>query len=199
MKLIRFLALAVLTCTAALAPATDLSVTAANLVPGPRANIISGIAGATITAGQLLYLDSTAGTYKLADANASAATANVIGIAVSGASAGQRVGVLLEDDDLTVGATLSTAAPVYVASATAGGIAPVADLASGHYPVVVLIAKSTTKAVFKITRGVTPATASAFFDLGGSARLAFVIHHSPFSIGPVRRPASTVRDLVLAA
>lgn len=135
------------------AAAADLSVTAANVVPGVRAIKTTGTAGATITAGQLVYFDSTAQTYKLADANASATTANVIGLAANSASSGQALTVVLEDDDLTVGATLSMTAPVYVVSATAGGIAPVADLATGHYPAVVLIAKSTTKAVFKILRG----------------------------------------------
>lgn len=138
--------------------AADLSVTAANVVPGARAKTVVGTAGATITAGQLLYFDSTAGTYKLADANASATTAAVVGIAASGASSGQPIVVITEDDDLTVGATLSMTAPVYCVSATAGGIAPVADVTTGWYPSVVFIAKSTSKAVFKIVKGTAAAS-----------------------------------------
>lgn len=140
------------------ARAADLSVTAANVVPGARAKTVVGTAGATITAGQLLYFDSTAQTYKLADANASATTAAVVGIAASGASSGQPIVVITEDDDLTVGATLSMTAPVYCVSATAGGIAPVADVTTGWYPSVVFIAKSTSKAVFKIVRGIASAS-----------------------------------------
>jgi hypothetical protein len=136
--------------------ATDLTVTAGSVVPGARAKTAVGTAAATITAGQLVYL-TTAGTYNLADADASAAAANVVGIAASGASAGQPFVIVLEDDDLTVGATLSMVTPVYVLSGTAGGIAPTADIGAGDYPIVVLIAKSTTKAVFKIIRGPAPA------------------------------------------
>jgi hypothetical protein len=137
----------------------DLSVTAASVVPGARARTITGTAGATITAGQLLYYDSSAGTYKLADANSSATTAAVVGIAANGAATGQPVNIITEDDDLTVGATLAMTAPVYCASPTAGGIAPVADLTTGDYPSVVLIAKSTTKALFKIVKGGAAITA----------------------------------------
>jgi hypothetical protein len=146
----RFLALVVLgiiTCTQV--QATDLSITTTSFVPGAKAKQNIGIAGASITIGQLLYFDSTAGTWKLADANASATTAAVVAIAGSAAAAGQPVIYITEDDDLTLGATLSMTAPVYVLSGTAGGIAPVADLTTGWYPGVVLIAKSTTKCIFK--------------------------------------------------
>lgn len=156
MKFLRSLLALALAFSLTLAPpavhAADVSVTAANVVPGSRARIVTGIAGATITAGQTLYLDSSTSTYKLADANASAATAAVVGIAVSGAASGQYVSVNVEDDDFTPGFTLTTGT-VYVLSATAGGIAPVGDLTTGHYPGIVLIAKSTSKAVLKIARG----------------------------------------------
>jgi hypothetical protein len=161
-------------------PAADLSITAASVIPGARAKYVQGqtIAGATITAGQLVYL-ALDGLYKLADANASAATANVVGYAANSASTGQFVGVVMEDDDFTVGATLSTAASIYVLSGTAGGIAPSADLASGMYPTVVLISKSTTKAIFKITRGTVPATAMFVpFDGGDSPRFAGLLRGS---------------------
>lgn len=129
--------------------AADLSITTTSFIPGARAVKTIGTAGATITIGQLLYFDSTAGTYKLADANASASTAAVIGIAASAAASGQPVIVITEDDDLTLGATLSMSAPVYVMSATAGGVAPTADITTGWYPAAILVAKSTTKCIFK--------------------------------------------------
>lgn len=176
MKLLRLLLLSIFACSLS-AHAADLSVTAASVVPGARAKTVVGTAGATITAGQLLYFDSSAGTYKLADANASATTATVVGIAATGASASQPIVVITEDDDLTVGATLSMTAPIYCCSATAGGIAPSADLTTGWYPGVVLVAKSTTKAVFKIVRGT--AALSLIENLGDTPRLA-VIPHSSF-------------------
>lgn len=155
--LTRLLALATLFVLAVASHAADLSVTAASVVPGSKAKTTVYTAGATITAGQAVYFDSSAGTVKLADANASATTAAVIGIAANGASSGQPVSVITEDDDFTPGATLTTGT-VYILSATAGGIAPVADLTTGWYPGVVFIAKSTTKAVVKIARG--PAASS---------------------------------------
>lgn len=178
--------------------AADLSVTAASVVPGPHPKFVDGTAGATITQGQLLYYDSSAYTYKLADANASATTAAVVGYAANAASSGQPIRVITEDDDMTVGATLSMTAPVYCLSATAGGIAPVADLTTGYYPAVVLIAKSTSKAVFKIVRGT--AAMSALLDLGrapwlavneprGSVRLALLPppFFKPAAVLPSRR------------
>jgi len=134
---------------ASLASAADLSITQASFIPGANAKKQIGTAGAAITIGQLLYYDSTAGTWKLADANASATTAAVVAIAASAAASGQPVIVITEDDDLTLGATLSMTAPVYVLSGTAGGIAPTADIVAGWYPSPVLVSKSTTKCVFK--------------------------------------------------
>ena len=193
MKHLRLLLSSFLILVSSFAAAADLSVTAANVVPGARARTVNGTAGATITAGQLLYFDSTAQTYKLADANASATTAAVVGIAAVGASSGQPIIVIIEDDDLTVGATLSMTAPVYCCSSTAGGIAPSADLTTGWYPGVVFVAKSTTKAVFKIVRGTA---VLSFINLPSDShapRLAFILRPSSFVI-PRRED-----DLALAA
>lgn len=167
-------ALAFTWITPPLASAADLSITAAKVIPGARAKQTYGTAGVAITQGQLLYFDSSAGTYKLADANASATTAAVVGYAANAASTGQLVTVITEDDDMTVNDTalLSMTAPVYVLSGTAGGIAPSLDLTTGWYPAVVLIAKSTTKASFKIIKG-PAACAMLHLDLP-AARFAFV-------------------------
>jgi hypothetical protein len=129
--------------------AADLSITTTSFVPGARAVKSIGTAGASITIGQLLYFDSAAGTYKLADANASATTAAVVGIAASAAAVGQPVIVITEDDDLTPGGTLSMSAPVYAVSGTAGGIAPTADITTGWFPSAIIVAKSTTKCIFR--------------------------------------------------
>jgi len=144
--LLRFLA-----CLAFTAPllAADLSITTTSFVASSAAKKEIGTAGASITIGQLLYHDSGTGTWKLADADASATTALVIGIAGSAAASGQQVIIITEDTDLTPGATLSMSAPVYVLSGTAGGIAPSVDIAAGWYPNPVFIAKSTTKCIFK--------------------------------------------------
>jgi hypothetical protein len=116
-------------------------------------------AGATITAGQVVYEDTAASNVaKLADANS--ATASVVaGIALQNVATGQFLDIVYDDDDFTPGATLSVTAVnssgIYILSATAGGIAVTGDAAATMYPVVIFVAKSTTKAKVKITNGTT--------------------------------------------
>lgn len=120
----------------------DLSITAANVTPG-SAQKTTGTAGATITAGQVVYLDPDALTYKLADSDsATAAARSPAGIALHGASSGQPLTVLTSGR-ITIGATM-TAGLAYYVSKTAGGICPVADIAPGGYATIVGIANSTT-------------------------------------------------------
>lgn len=132
------------------APASDLSITAASVIPSSSAIVAHYTAGATITAGQLVYYDTTTSTVKLADANASAAASTIRGIAVNGASSGQSINVCTYDPELTLGGTL-TVGDVLFCSATAGGIAPAADVSSGWYVTVVGVVVSSTKICFGVT------------------------------------------------
>lgn len=119
----------------------DLSQTATSVVPSGNSSVrtAEGTAGATITAGMPVYLDSTdANSVKPADASAQA-SAVVVGIALNGGADGQPIEYCTEDTALNVGATLAVGA-VYVASATAGGIAPEADIGSGEYVTVLGVA-----------------------------------------------------------
>lgn len=121
----------------------DISVTAANVLMGSNAATEQGIAGATITAGQVVYRDSSDQKYKLADTNgASAAIRTPRGIALNGASDGQPL-MIQRSGDITIGATL-TAGVTYYLSDTAGGIYPLADVSAGDYYTIIGIAKSTT-------------------------------------------------------
>lgn len=123
--------------------ATDISITAANVVAGSGATVENGTLGATVTAGQILYKSSTAGTWSLADSDsATAEIRQAAGIALNGGASGQPVRVLREGL-ITIGGTL-TAGVTYYLSKTAGGLAPVADIASGGYSDIVGIATSTT-------------------------------------------------------
>ena len=127
----------------------DLTITAANVVRGSNAKIEHGDAGATITAGQCVYRDTTDGEYKLSDADSgTAAVRSVRGIALNSASDGQPM-TILRSGDITIGASV-TAGVAYYLSDTPGGIAPVADLATGDYPTLIGIAKSTTVIAVKI-------------------------------------------------
>ena len=112
----------------------DIVITAASVQPGTDAEgaqFEAGIAGASITAGQPVYLDSTTNTYKLADNNDTSAALSVVrGIALHAAATGQPLKIQTRGP-ITIGATVASGS-VYVLSATAGGIAPVADLATGN-------------------------------------------------------------------
>jgi hypothetical protein len=137
----------------------DITITAANVLMSANGKSATGIAGETITAGQTLYLNSADNRLYKADANASIATADCVGIALGGGAAGQPITYCYEDPNFTPGGTLSLAAAadsgVYVLSATAGGIAPMDDLAAGMYPCVLGVAYSTTKMSLRIVKQVT--------------------------------------------
>jgi len=126
------------------AQAVDLSITAASVLPSTNAVVKTGTAGGTITAGQTLYADaSDGGDLKLADADASALTAVVVGIALHGASDGQPLS-FLASGDITIGATV-VVGEIYVLSGTAGGIAPEADLATADWVSVLGVGITTGK------------------------------------------------------
>ena len=137
----------------------DPSLTSSAVIPSDGATLENYTAGATIAAGQPVYADATAldakrkGKAKPADANASAATALVVGIAASSASAGQPVRVITADADYTHGLTGVVAGDIIILSATAGGLAPAGDMASGMRPSVVMLATSSTKAILVFANG----------------------------------------------
>lgn len=121
----------------------DLTITAASVISSNSSGIEHGTAGATITAGQVVYRDASDGKYKLADNNsATAAVRSPRGIALNGASNGQPLAIHREGH-ITTGATM-TAGVAYYLGDTPGGICPVADLASGEYPSVLGVSTSTT-------------------------------------------------------
>lgn len=126
-----------------------LSITAANvaLVDGGNATLNKNFnAGATITAGQLVYFDETTSKWKLADANASALTSVIGGIAMNGASDGQPLAVATSGT-IAIGATV-TVGEIYVASATAGTIDAESELAQNSY--VSIVAVGVTSARIKL-------------------------------------------------
>lgn len=74
----------------------DIAVTAAKVAPcfPEKAEIFSGIAGVTITAGQAVYIIASSGKLGLADEDASAEASFVWGIALNGGGAGQAIDVI---------------------------------------------------------------------------------------------------------
>lgn len=122
----------------------DITVTPANVVTYAGGSYETGTAGATITAGQTLYKDSADDNkLKLADANASATTATVCGIALHAATSGQPIRYQT-GGDVNPGATV-TVGTIYVQSGTAGGIAPSADLLTGLYATILGVGITASK------------------------------------------------------
>lgn len=117
----------------------DLTITAANVVAGTNSTRDHGTSGETIAAGKAVFLDATTNKWMLSDNNGTG-TRTVNGIALNGASLNQPLAIH-KSGDITIGATI-TAGTAYYLSGTAGGICPVADLASGMDPILIGIAKS---------------------------------------------------------
>jgi hypothetical protein len=122
----------------------DVSVIAASVKKTATTVIETGTAGEAVTAGQPVYLKSLDKKLWLADANGSDLTAEAVGIALNGASADHPLDYAV-DGDVTFNAGL-TAGTVYVVSATAGAIAPSADLDTNStwHATVLGVASSTT-------------------------------------------------------
>ncbi len=131
----------------------DITITAANVAAGAGSQVDQGTAGATVTAGQVVYLDATTRKYLLADSNGTG-TRVPNGIALNGASNNQPLSVL-RSGPVTIGATL-TAGTAYYLSDTAGGICPVADVGAAEN--VVLIGMATSTAVLNVDIQVTGVT-----------------------------------------
>lgn len=132
----------------------DYALTSASVIKGSNASTQIGTAGASIVAGQPVYSDASASNLiKLADADASLAASTVVGVALNSAATGQPVSYVTDDDDFTHGLTGVTTGDIIILSSTAGALCPAADLSSGEYPQVVMIAKSATKAVVKLAAG----------------------------------------------
>jgi hypothetical protein len=121
----------------------DISITAASVVAGSNSVQERGIAGTTITAGQVVYKADATNKYMLADGDSATAEIRVpLGIALHGASLNQPL-TIHKSGDITIGATL-TAGTAYYLGDDPGGISPLADVASGDDVVLVGLAESTT-------------------------------------------------------
>src|SRR5687767_15673944 len=100
----------------------DLTVTAASVLL-TSGNKYSGTAGATITAGQTVYLDSVTNTLKLAQCDGTAAEAACVGIALHASLTGQPLEYAGHGAVINIGATTAKTT-TYLVGAAAGGVAP---------------------------------------------------------------------------
>ena len=135
----------------------DISVTVASVIPSSSAQIASGTAGATITQGQALYIDTgDSNKLKLADADGTSPANSFAGIALNAASAGQRVNYCTQDlGGLAIGATLAIGDSVWL-SDTPGGITKTfSELEAGDKIVHLGVMLTTTTLVLNPTTGGT--------------------------------------------
>ena len=103
----------------------DLTITAANVAARGGASIRHGVAGAAVTAGQVVYLDAADGTYKLADHDSpTAAVRSPAGIALHTAAIGQPLAVHVAGP-ITIGATITAGVAYYLSGTPAVIVAPI--------------------------------------------------------------------------
>lgn len=136
--------------------AADLSITATNVVPSANAWIQEATSGTALTSGQLVYLDTTdvdskgLPKLKLSDCNSGTAAARVVdGIVIGSVGSGVPVKYVIYDPALQIAASGLTVNNILISSATAGGIAPSADLTTGWYLTVIGVVKSGTTIYFR--------------------------------------------------
>lgn len=118
--------------------AGELTVTAAQvaLIDPEKAEVFTGVAYETITAGQPVYM-LAAGTIGVADANGGGVIAQCRGIALNGAAAGQAVDYVKRGRVAGMGtAAVNCSAPIYL-SDTVGRIATAAGTGSEVIGIVV--------------------------------------------------------------
>lgn len=119
----------------------NLTVTPANVKATSTTLIKTAMAAAAITAGQSVYVDGTTGKVGLADADLAGANIGA-GIALGGAAVDQYVSYAV-GGQIAMGATL-VKGTTYVVSATAGGVAPQADLVGGATVAILGVAADAT-------------------------------------------------------
>ncbi len=111
----------------------DSTVNASAVLASPNAVIGRGTAGVTISAGQPLYFDPTAGTYKLCNASGVSPAFKCVGVSLHEAYAGQPIAFAVNDPQFTPGFDIAQGDVIIVSGHAAGGVAPVGDKASGWY------------------------------------------------------------------
>lgn len=136
----------------------DITITAANVKVESGAVIAPAPVqvGEAVTQGKVGYLDSATGKYMLAQSDGTAAQAAAAGIFVTPAATNGSA-VLAKSGPMDLGATL-VVGTTYVVSQTAGGIAPIADVASGDFVTILGVAVAADQLTLNIvTSGIEAA------------------------------------------
>lgn len=137
----------------------NLTVTAASVLASASATVEKVTAGATVTAGQPVYKDSSDGDqYK--PAQATSTKENAVGIALTASSDGQPLVICKKDSGFKPGATVAVGV-VYAVSATSGAIAPIGDLTTNDYATIIGVGTSTSTINMDLTAGLRAQAAIA--------------------------------------
>jgi len=127
-----------------------ISITAASVIASAAATHRKEYTfAATVTAGQLVYLNGSS-QWALVDTDGGLGTGinDLRGIAANGGAINQPADVITDDPDFTFGGTLSNGLAIY-GFTTAGAISFADIPAANAYPVLVGLAKSTTKGILR--------------------------------------------------
>lgn len=129
---------------------TAVSITPANVLPSSDAVLTMGTGNAAIAAGKSVYFDSTTNKYGLFDADsATAAVRTLAGVCVAACNADGAPMVVQTGGSLAIGGTV-VAGTAYCGGATAGDIAPMADLVAGSGWYIQILGVATTTGIILI-------------------------------------------------
>lgn len=134
-----------------------ISITASSVLKSSTGSRSIGIAGATITQGQALYIDtSDSNKMKLADANGTSPANTFAGIAENAASSGQPISYVSGDlGGFTIGATLLAGDTIWLHTTPGALTKTQADLIAGCTVVTVgTMLTTTTLAIQPLVGGV---------------------------------------------
>ena len=132
-----------------------ISITAANVLKSSTGQVSVGTSGATITAGQSVYIDtSDSNKIKLADANGTAPANTFAGIALNAASSGQPVSYCTNDNaGFTIGATVVAGDTIWLSQTPGGLTKTIGDLSGGIAIVVGVMLTTTTMNLTPVVGG----------------------------------------------
>ena len=132
-----------------------ISITAASVLKSSTGQVSVGTAGATITAGQAVYIDtSDSNKIKLADANGTAPANTFAGIALNAASSGQPVTYCTNDTaGFTIGATVVAGDTIWLSQTPGGLTKTIGDLSGGLAIVVGVMLTTTTMNLTPVVGG----------------------------------------------
>jgi hypothetical protein len=147
MKKLNLIALAVVAAVSLAASVqaqtpTPLIPTPVSVLPSDRAIIRTCTGGATIVAGDALYMD-TDNTCKLAIASGGATSAALLGIALNNGASGQKISYDAWDPALVTGFAVAVG-ELYVVSDVAGRISDVSGITTGSTTSIAGIGQTTT-------------------------------------------------------